>query len=47
MADSDAANLRDRYETALRLLSRGDQCLNCNGLRMKTTLLLFAFTSQV
>ena len=31
MADSDAANSLDRYETALWFLSRGDQCLNCNG----------------
>jgi hypothetical protein len=32
MADSDAANSLDRYEMALWFLSRGDQCLNCNGL---------------
>jgi hypothetical protein len=32
MADSDAANSLDRYEMALWFLSRGDQCLNCDGL---------------
>jgi SAM-dependent methyltransferase len=32
MADSDAANSLDRYETALWFSSRGDQCLNCRGL---------------
>jgi SAM-dependent methyltransferase len=32
MADSDAANSLDRYEMAAWFLSRGDECLNCNGL---------------
>jgi SAM-dependent methyltransferase len=31
MADSDAVNSLDRYETALWFLSRGDECLNCQG----------------
>jgi len=31
MADSDAVNSLDQYETALWFLSRGDQCLNCSG----------------
>jgi SAM-dependent methyltransferase len=31
MPDSDAVNLLDRYETALWFLSRGDECLNCEG----------------
>jgi len=31
MADSDAINSLDRYEIALWFLSRGDECLNCQG----------------
>jgi ubiquinone/menaquinone biosynthesis C-methylase UbiE len=31
MADSDAVNSLDRYETALWFRSRGDECLNCKG----------------
>ena len=31
MADSDAVNSLDRYELALWFLSRGDECLNCEG----------------
>ena len=31
MSDSDAVNSLDRYETALWFLSRGDECLNCQG----------------
>lgn len=31
MADSDAINSIDRYETELWFLSRGDECLNCEG----------------
>jgi hypothetical protein len=31
MPDSDAVNQLDRYETALWFLSRGDECLNCQG----------------
>ena len=31
MADSDAVNRLDQYETALWFLSRGDECLNCKG----------------
>ncbi len=31
MADSDAVNSLDRFETALWFLSRGDECLNCEG----------------
>ncbi|HTM48533.1 MAG TPA: class I SAM-dependent methyltransferase [Bryobacteraceae bacterium] len=31
MADSDAVNRLDQYETALWFLSRGDECLNCRG----------------
>jgi len=31
MWDSDAVNSLDRYETALWFLSRGDECLNCEG----------------
>jgi ubiquinone/menaquinone biosynthesis C-methylase UbiE len=31
MPDSDAVNSLDRYETALWFLSRGDECLNCEG----------------
>jgi SAM-dependent methyltransferase len=31
VADSDAVNSLDRYETALWFISRGDQCLNCEG----------------
>lgn len=31
MADSDAVNSIDQYETALWFLSRGDECLNCKG----------------
>jgi SAM-dependent methyltransferase len=32
MADSDAVNRLDQYETALWFLSRGDECLNCKGM---------------
>ena len=32
MADSDAVNRLDQYETALWFMSRGDECLNCNGM---------------
>lgn len=32
MPDSDAINSLDRYETALWFQSRGDECLNCEGL---------------
>ena len=31
MADSDAVNRLDQYETGLWFLSRGDECLNCKG----------------
>ena len=31
MPDSDAVNSLDRYEIALWFLSRGDECLNCEG----------------
>jgi SAM-dependent methyltransferase len=31
MADSDAINSLDRYELALWFVSRGDECLNCEG----------------
>lgn len=31
MPDSDAVNSLDRYEAALWFLSRGDECLNCEG----------------
>lgn len=31
MPDSDAVNQLDRYETALWFMSRGDECLNCQG----------------
>jgi SAM-dependent methyltransferase len=31
MPDSDAVNQLDRYETALWFLSRGDDCLDCEG----------------
>jgi len=31
MPDSDAVNQLDRYETAMWFLSRGDECLNCEG----------------
>ena len=31
MADADAINSLDRYEVALWFLSRGDECLNCDG----------------
>jgi SAM-dependent methyltransferase len=31
MADSDGLNSLDRYETAMWFLSRGDECLNCDG----------------
>ena len=31
MADSDAVNSLDQYETALWFLSRGDECLTCRG----------------
>jgi SAM-dependent methyltransferase len=31
LPDSDAVNLLDRHETALWFLSRGDECLNCEG----------------
>ena len=40
MADSDAANSLDRYEMALWFLSRGDQCLNCNGFADENDALL-------
>lgn len=32
MEDSDAVNSLDRHEMALWFLSRGDQCLNCEGM---------------
>ena len=31
MADSDAVNALDRHEMAMWFLSRGDECLNCEG----------------
>jgi SAM-dependent methyltransferase len=31
MPDTDAVNSLDRYETAMWFLSRGDECLNCDG----------------
>jgi SAM-dependent methyltransferase len=31
MPDSDAVNQLDRYEMAIWFMSRGDECLNCNG----------------
>jgi hypothetical protein len=31
MPDSDAVNQLDRYETALWFMSRGDECVNCEG----------------
>jgi hypothetical protein len=31
MPDSDAVNQLDRYGMALWFLSRGDECLNCEG----------------
>jgi SAM-dependent methyltransferase len=40
MADSDAANSLDRYEMALWFLSRGDECLNCNGFTDENDALL-------